>query len=102
LSILVTAVGVVDQYIILVSVTLLLTILSIAYRKSLTLSVLAVVFGLANALGIFAVGDQTSALTTPLAYLSLLVAVIFTVKTVLLAVEMLGERRRRRFEVVFE
>jgi len=95
-------VGVADQYLILVSITLLLTILSIAWRDSITLSVLAAVSWLANALGTFAVGDQTSPLTTVLAYISFAFAFIFTLKTVLMATDSLNDRRKKRFEVVVD
>lgn len=95
-------VGVADQYLILVSITLLLTILSIAWRESLTLSVLAVTSWLSTALGSFSVGDQTSPLTTVLAYVSVAFTVIFATRTTLMAADSLSEKKRKRLDVVFE
>jgi len=91
-----------DQYIILVAITLLLTIMSIAWRESITLSMLATLSWIVSTLGSFSVGSQTSSLTTVLAYLSLAFALIFGVRTVIMGADWIGARKKKRFDVVFE
>lgn len=86
-------VGVADQYMILMAITMLFTVLSLAYNDSKTLSVLAGIAWITTSIGHFAVGDQTSALTISLSWFFLGLGIIFIVKTILKAIKMMETDR---------
>ena len=74
-------VGVADQYMIMMAISLLSTVLALAYNKDLLLGLLAGISWLISSLAHFAVGSQTSPLTPALAYLFLAFGIIFIVNT---------------------
>ena len=82
-----------DQYMIMMAVTLLFTVLSLAYSRNVVLGLLAAVSWMISALGHFAVGDQTSTLTSALGYMFLLFAILFAVKTIIYVAGSLHEKR---------
>lgn len=86
-------VGVADQYMILMAITLLLTILSLSYRKNMVLSALTAVAWFVSGLGHFAVGDPTSILTQALALFFVGLSLLFAVRTVVGVVGWMREKR---------
>lgn len=74
-------VGVADQYMILMAITLLFSVLSLTYTKKTVLGLLAGISWLISALSNFAIGDQTSPLTSSLSWLFLGIGMAFIVKT---------------------
>jgi len=86
-------VGVADQYMIMMAISLLFTVLSIAYKENVTLGLLAGISWLISSLSHFAVGQQTSPLTTSLSWLFLAFGIIFIVKTVITIASMRHEQR---------
>jgi len=78
-----TTVNVADQYMIMMAITLLFTVLGLAFTKKTVLGLLAGISWLASALANSAIGDQTSPLTASLSWLFLGIGIIFIVKTVL-------------------
>ena len=70
-------VGVADQYLILMAITLLFTVLALVFHESLVVNLLACISWLISAVAHFATGDQTSALTTSLVWLFFGFAIIF-------------------------
>lgn len=77
-----TTVSVADQYMIMMAITLLFTVLGLAYTKKTVLSLLAGISWLISALAHFAVGNQTSPLTPMLSWLFVGIGIIFIVKTI--------------------
>ena len=75
-------VGVADQYMIMMAITLLFTVLSLTYTKKTVLTLLAGLSWLISGLANFSIGDQTSPLTSGLSWLFLGIGIIFTVKTI--------------------
>lgn len=90
-------VGAVDQFFVLVTISVLFTVLSIGYSKSVILGLLAGISWIISALGTFVVGDQTSPLTVSLSLLFMAFAIIFLVKTVIQVASSLGEKREKRY-----
>lgn len=76
-----TVVNVPDQYVMLMAVTLLFTVLGLAFNRKIILTLLAGTCWLISALAHFAVGDQTSPLTLSLSWLFLAIGLVFIVKT---------------------
>jgi len=74
-------VGVADQYMIMMAISLLFTVLALAYNKNLLLGLLAGISWLISSIAHFSVGSQTSPLTSALAYLFLGFGFIFIVNT---------------------
>jgi len=75
-------VGVADQYMILMAISLLFTVLGLAYNRKTVLTLLAGISWLISALANFAVGNQVSPLTPMLSWLFLGFGIIFIVKTI--------------------
>ena len=69
-------VGVADQYLILMAIALLFTVLALVFDKIL-LELLAGITWLISSIAHFAAGDQTSALTISLSWLFLAFGIIF-------------------------
>jgi len=86
-------VGVSDQYMILMAITLLFTVLGLAYNRKTVLTLLAGLSWLISALANFAVGNQTSPLTPALSFLFLAFGIIFIVKTVVDVLKTMSEKR---------
>ena len=86
-------VGVADQYMIMMAISLLFTVLSIAYNKNVVLGLLAGISWLISSLAHFTVGSQTSPLTPALSYLFLAFGFIFIAKTVIGVAGMKQEKR---------
>lgn len=86
-------VGVADQYMILMAITLLFTVLAISYRKNLVLGLLAGVTWMTSAISHFAIGDKTSALTWGLAWLFVGIGTIFIVRVVINTTRTLEDER---------
>lgn len=77
-----SVVNVSDQYVMMMAVTLLFTVLGLAFSRKVGLTLLAGISWLASALANFAIGDQTSPLTFSLSWLFLGIGFVFIVKTV--------------------
>lgn len=86
-------VGVSDQYMIMLTVTLLFTVLALAFEKKLTLGLLAAIAWFMSALGHLAVGDKTSVLTSALPLIFFVFGFLFSLKVVLQALSMFKEKR---------
>lgn len=86
-------VGVADQYMIMMAITLLFTVLAIAYTERSLFTLLAGISWLISSIGHFGIGDKTSALTFSLAWLYLGFGIIFIVKYVISIASMRRERR---------
>lgn len=82
-----------DQYMIMMAVTLLFTVLNLAYSKSIVLGLLASVSWMISALGHFAVGDKTSGLTPALGWLFVGFSLIFAANTIRHVTSSIGEKR---------
>ena len=78
---------------ILMAITLLFTVLGLAYNRKTVLTLLAGLSWLISALANFAIGDQTSPLTFTLSFLFLAFGIIFIVKTVQDALKTMSEKR---------
>lgn len=89
-------VGVADQYMIMIAVTLLFTILAISYEKKITFGLIAAVAWFVSALGHLAVGDKTSGLTASLPWIFILFGILFTIKVIMQVVDMLRPKRTWR------
>ena len=72
-------VSVADQYMVMMAISLLFTVLALAYNKNLLLGLLAGISWIISSLAHFSVGSQTSPLTPALGYLFLLFAFIFII-----------------------
>ena len=70
-------VGVADQYLILMAIGLLFTVLALVLDKNILLELLAGITWLIGSIAHFAIGDQTSALTTSLSWLFFAFGVFF-------------------------
>jgi len=86
-------VGVADQYMILMAITLLFTLLALLFHESKTLSLIAGVSWLVSAVGHFSIGDQTSPLTISLALLFLGFGILFVLKTIFETLKLLESNR---------
>ena len=71
-----------DQYVMMMAITLLFTVLGLAFNRKTVLTLLAGICWLLSSLANFAVGDQTSPLTISLSLLFLGIGFIFVVKTI--------------------
>lgn len=89
-------VGVADQYMILIAITLLFTILALAYEKKITLGLLAAIAWFVTALGHLAVGDKTSVLTASLPLIFFVFGFLFSLRVTLQALDMFKEKRTWR------
>jgi len=88
--------GVADQFMILTAFTLLFTVLSLAYKREIILSLLSAISWLTFGLAWFAIGDKTSSLTMSIPWLFFAVGIVFTVHAVRLTFEMWSEKRTWR------
>ena len=70
-------VGVADQYLILMAIALLFTVLALVFDKNIILELLAGITWVISSIAHFATGDQTSALTSSLSWLFLAFGIIF-------------------------
>ena len=86
-------VGVADQYMIMMAITLLFTVFGLAYNKKTVLTLVAGISWLISGLANFSVGDQTSPLTIGLSWLFLGIGFIFIVKTMQQALKTMREKR---------
>jgi len=86
-------VEVTDQYLIMMAISFLFTVLSVLFREKIVLTLLAGICWLISSLANFAVGDQTSPLTSALSLLFLAFGIIFVVKTVINIAHMRYEKR---------
>jgi len=77
----------------MMAVTLLFTVLGLAFSRKVGLTLLAGISWLISALANFAIGDQTSPLTFSLSFLFLGVGIIFIVKTVQEVLGLMSEKR---------
>lgn len=89
-------VGVADQYMIMIAVTLLFTILALIYEKKLTFGLLAAIAWFVSSLGHLAVGDKTSVLTAALPLIFFIFGFLFSLKVTLQALSMFKEKRTWR------
>ena len=89
-------VGVADQYMIMMAVTLLFTVLALTYRKNVVLGLLASISWLIAGLAHMSVGDQTSHLTAALPWLYWAFGMIFAVNVTL---SVFGGRREKRWSM---
>ena len=88
-------VGVADQWMVLMAITLLWAILAISYRDNKTLQLLAGISWFISSLGTFAIGDKTSVLTISLSLLFSGFGILFVVKAALGYVEKLEEKKQQ-------
>lgn len=86
-------VGVADQYMIMMAITLLFTVLALAYDENKLLGLLAALSWFLSALGHFSMGDKTSALTWGLAWLFVGIGLLFTIETIIKTARLLREKR---------
>lgn len=86
-------VGVADQYMIMIAVTLLFTVLAIAYEKKLTFGLLAAIAWFVSAIGHLAVGDKTSVLTANMPLLFMVFGILFIVEVMIQAADMMRQKR---------
>ena len=86
-------VGVADQYMILMAITLLFTILGLAFTRKSVLSLLAGLSWLISGLANFAIGDPTSPLTISLSWLFLGIGFVFIIKTIYDVLKTMREKR---------
>lgn len=89
-------VGVADQYMIMIAVTLLFTVLALAYEKKLTLGLLAAIAWFVSALGHLTVGDKTSVLTSALPLIFFVFGFLFALRVTLQSLAMFKEKRTWR------
>jgi len=82
------------QYVFLIGITLLFSILALN-RDSILCHALAAFTWFITALGHMMIGQQTSPLTSPLAFLYLGIGLIFTINTMHKTLEFLQEKRVR-------
>ena len=82
-----------DQYVMLMAVTLLFTVLGLAFNRKLVLTLLAGLSWLISALANFVVGDPTSPLTIALSWLFVGIGFIFIVKTMQGVFKTMSEER---------
>jgi hypothetical protein len=80
------------QYVFLIGITLLFSILAVN-RDSITFHALAAFTWFITALGHMMIGQQTSPLTSALAFLYLGIGLIFTISTVHKTLTLLHEKR---------
>jgi len=92
-------VGVADQYMIMMAISLLFTVLTIANRENYVLSLIASVCWVTSCLANFAVGDKTSPLTTILSWLFLAFALILISNTVIEVSKMKQAKRKERYSL---
>jgi len=86
-------VSVADQYMVMMAITLLFTILGLAYTRKTVLSLLAGLSWFISGLANLAIGDPTSPLTISLSWLFLGIGFIFIVKTVQGVLKTMSEKR---------
>lgn len=92
-------VGVADQYMIMMAISLLFTVLAIAYRENYLLGLIAGLSWLTSSLAHFAVGDKTSPLTSALAYLFLGFGIIIVSYTVIEVSRMKQTKKQERWSL---
>ena len=80
------------QYTFLMGITLLFTVLAIN-RRSITLSILSAISWFASSLAHQMISPQTSPLTNPISLLYMGIGIIFTIATVMMALNYLKEER---------
>jgi len=86
-------VGVADQYMIMMAISLLFTVLAIAYRENYVLRLISGLCWLTSSAAHFAVGDKTSPLTSALSYLFLGFGIIIVSNTLIEVSKMKKQKR---------
>lgn len=86
-------VGVADQFMIMMAIVMLFTVLSISYSRNLVLGLLAGISWLVSGLANFAVGDKTSGLTGSLSWLFIGIGIIFVVRIVYYSTRTMHDKR---------
>lgn len=89
-------VGVADQYMIMIAVTLLFTVLAIAYEKKIIFTLLAAISWFISGFGHLAVGDKTSVLTANLPLMFMIFGILFTVKLMIEVTGLLHQKGSTR------
>jgi len=94
-----TVVEVTDQYLIMMAITLLFTVLAIAYRENYVLRLISSLCWLTSSAAHFAVGDKTSPLTSALSYLFLGFGLILISSMVIEVSKMKQAKRKEQYSL---